>query len=255
MARRTPSSPPDPARRVPSTDLATSLRSDEKGGERPASDPRGEATREALLEAGLQLFAKLGYHAASSRALAEAAGVNQALIGYHFGGKEGLYLAVFERIGESVIARLGPAAEGLKELLAEDAGATDRERLLAGLLRLIDQAIELYTSPETAPWAMLIVREQQNPSPAFDIVWNHFMSRLSGALCGLVGAIRGEPADSEQNRLMVITVLSQVLMFRVARETVLRLLGWDEIGEPQVEAIRRRLHLNLRSMLIEEIRA
>ena len=255
MARRTPPSTSDPARHEPSTDLAASRPANQRRGDRLASDPRGEATREALLEAGLQLFAKLGYHAASSRALAEAAGVNQALIGYHFGGKEGLYLAVFERIGESVTARLGPAADGLEQLLAEDAGAADREQLLGGLLRLIDQAIELYTSPETAPWAMLIVREQQNPSPAFDIVWNHFMSRLAGALGGLVGAIRGEPADSEQNRLMVLTVLSQVLVFRVARETVLRLLGWDEIGEPQIEAIRRRLHSNLRSMLIEEIRA
>ena len=50
--------------------------------------------REKLLVAGTELFAKKGFAGVSIRELAIAAGVNSALISYHFGGKEGLYEAV-----------------------------------------------------------------------------------------------------------------------------------------------------------------
>lgn len=56
----------------------------------------GEAARERLLEAALQLFAGQGYARTSTREIAEAAGANVAAISYYFGDKEGLYRAVFE---------------------------------------------------------------------------------------------------------------------------------------------------------------
>lgn len=53
-----------------------------------------EATREALLEAGARLFATHGYDGATVDTISREAGVNPALISYHFGGKQGLYTAV-----------------------------------------------------------------------------------------------------------------------------------------------------------------
>ena len=41
---------------------------------------RGPETREAILEAAVDLFAQLGYHATSMRAIAAAAGVQPAAI-------------------------------------------------------------------------------------------------------------------------------------------------------------------------------
>ncbi len=52
------------------------------------------ATRDALLAAGARLFASRGYDGATVQAIADAAGVNPALISYHFGGKQALYTAV-----------------------------------------------------------------------------------------------------------------------------------------------------------------
>ena len=43
--------------------------------------------RERLLAAGAELFASKGFAGASIRELATAAGVNSALISYHYGGK------------------------------------------------------------------------------------------------------------------------------------------------------------------------
>ena len=59
------------------------------------SSDRGNASRDALIRAGLRVFSRIGFDAARTRDIAVEAGVNQALIAYHFGGKRGLYLAIF----------------------------------------------------------------------------------------------------------------------------------------------------------------
>lgn len=73
---------------------------------RERRDPR--ATREALLSAGAELFAARGFDGVSVEQLAERAGVNKALVSYHFGGKRGLYGSVlsetFAELAERVSA-------------------------------------------------------------------------------------------------------------------------------------------------------
>jgi AcrR family transcriptional regulator len=52
-----------------------------------------------LLDVAEALFAEHGYNATSVRHIAQLAGVNQALINYHFKTKTGLFLSIFERRG------------------------------------------------------------------------------------------------------------------------------------------------------------
>jgi len=54
----------------------------------------GDRTRAALLDAALEEFAAKGFAGARVRDIAQRAGVSKDLISYHFGGKDGLYLAV-----------------------------------------------------------------------------------------------------------------------------------------------------------------
>ncbi|HSG63710.1 MAG TPA: TetR family transcriptional regulator, partial [Gammaproteobacteria bacterium] len=85
----------------------------------PDTRRAGESTREALVLAALDVFGRNGFDGASTRAIADAAGVNLALIGYHFGGKSGLYLAVFEHIAGVLEQRIGPIVTAIEtELLA-----------------------------------------------------------------------------------------------------------------------------------------
>jgi TetR/AcrR family transcriptional regulator len=53
-----------------------------------------EATKEALLRSATELFALHGLEGVSVEAIAHQAGVNKALVNYHFGGKERLYTEV-----------------------------------------------------------------------------------------------------------------------------------------------------------------
>jgi AcrR family transcriptional regulator len=78
-----------------------------RGGER--RDP--VATRQALLAAGAALFSERGFDGVPIGDLAARAGVNKALISYHFGGKRGLYTAVLSSAFRAIAERLG-AIEG-----------------------------------------------------------------------------------------------------------------------------------------------
>jgi AcrR family transcriptional regulator len=57
-----------------------------------------ERTSERLLDAAQRLFAQRGYAGASVRDITALAGTNIASVNYHFGGKESLYVAVFDRM-------------------------------------------------------------------------------------------------------------------------------------------------------------
>src|SRR3989441_10176549 len=91
------------------------------------------ATRDALLAAGTELFAERGYDGVPVWAIAQKAGVNKAMINYHFGGKRKLYRAIVSAtFGEMVasVERLAeaprPAPEGLRELIAAMGGIATR---------------------------------------------------------------------------------------------------------------------------------
>jgi len=60
----------------------------------PAPRADTEETRQAILHAARQLFMEHGFRAVTTRMVAEASGVKQPLIYYHFADKEALYLEV-----------------------------------------------------------------------------------------------------------------------------------------------------------------
>lgn len=67
-------------------------------------------TKEKLMDAAEKLFARKGFHGTSLRDITGEAGVDLALVNYHFGGKKPLLAAVLERRGavlnEARLARL-----------------------------------------------------------------------------------------------------------------------------------------------------
>jgi len=62
--------------------------------------------RKKLLRAAAELFAEKGFDAVSTRDLCNHANVNVAAISYYFGGKEGLYLEVFQTYAQRVSERI-----------------------------------------------------------------------------------------------------------------------------------------------------
>jgi AcrR family transcriptional regulator len=99
-------------------------------------------TREALLAAGAALFAERGYEGVPVRAIAQKAGVNTAMISYHFGGKRTLYLAILNATFGEIVPRVealaaspAPAPELLRELIAIVGDAASHPHFPAMMLR------------------------------------------------------------------------------------------------------------------------
>jgi AcrR family transcriptional regulator len=216
----------------------------------PTSAPtpsRGEVTRESLLAAAMEVFARDGFGAASTRAIARAANANQALIGYHFGNKQRLYLTVFEHIADRIETVLGPTLARIETELAPPVDGDPANARL--LLDLVSGFAAMLLSDETATWARLILNEQQQPSAAFDVLYQRVIGRVARLLTQLVARLRGRTDITVEDRLIAITIIGQVLVFRVARAAVLRQFGWDGIGPRQVGAIVARLRANVAAIL------
>lgn len=75
-----------------------------------APRPARIESRRAILDAALELFSECSFDGASTRRIAEVAGVTQPLLNYHFAGKEELWRAavddLFERFRTSMQRRL-----------------------------------------------------------------------------------------------------------------------------------------------------
>ena len=93
------------------------------------------ATREALLASATELFAERGYDGVPVWAIAAKAGVNKAMISYHFGGKRNLYRAIVDDMFAEVVSRVEdiadsprPAPEALRQVVADVAEVATRRR-------------------------------------------------------------------------------------------------------------------------------
>lgn len=90
--------------------------------------PSGAVTRQRLLSASAELIVERGWSGVTTRAVAERAGVNQALVHYHFGSIGNLRR-------DSVVARLMPAIGELVEELLDERPLTES---IPRVMRLID---------------------------------------------------------------------------------------------------------------------
>jgi TetR/AcrR family transcriptional regulator len=119
--------------------------------ERAPQQERSAKTRRAILDAAARLFASKGFKATGVRDIAAEAGVNQALLSYHFGGKGALY---HEILAEAV----DHAA-----CLAERAAIEQADYPERALVRVFAEA--LASRPHLAP---MILREQLDPEQLLD---------------------------------------------------------------------------------------
>ncbi|BBZ25787.1 TetR family transcriptional regulator [Mycolicibacterium madagascariense] len=71
-----------------------------------ASPKRGERSRQQILNAAREMFSRVGFAAASTGQIAQAAGVGtRGAVYHHFVDKSALFAAVFEEVLEELMAR------------------------------------------------------------------------------------------------------------------------------------------------------
>ena len=203
-------------------------------------------TSQTLIETAIEQFGRHGFEGASTREIARASGTAMSSITYHFGGKQGLYLAAADHIAASVRQIQGPALEAARAV-AENG---TRAQAIEALLAVLDGFALMMISPQTEAWALFITREQQNPTEAFDRLYTGVMQGVVDTFVAALARIRTDLPDSEV-RAMGILLFGQCLVLRVCRAAVTRILAVEAIDEPTAKLLRARLRANALCILSE----
>ncbi|WP_027997704.1 CerR family C-terminal domain-containing protein [Sinorhizobium arboris] len=203
---------------------------------------RGDATREKLLNTAIDVFGRYGFDGATTRKLADAAGVNLQAIPYYFGGKEGLYVAAAEHLASIIGGHVGDLRAVIVARLAElDAEGAEMMPAEARqfLTRMVQRMIILFVSKESESWARFIIREQMEPTEAFKRIYGTIMGPMIEMARRLIGAILQDDPASEHIRLRTLSFVGSVLVFRMAHAAVHAQLEWEAAGPNEIETLRR----------------
>ncbi|MET8025804.1 TetR/AcrR family transcriptional regulator [Streptomyces avermitilis] len=113
-----------------------------------------EATKAKLLEGALRALSEQGIAKTSARTIAAAAGVNQALVFYHFGSVDELLAAACRHGAEQVVARYRARLDEvgtLAELLALGRELHEQEKAVGHVAMLGQLLAGAQTQPRLAP--------------------------------------------------------------------------------------------------------
>ena len=203
---------------------------------RPGTQQRGEDTRRRILGVALELFAADGFEGASTRSLAERAGVNLPAIQYYFGSKEGLYRAVVAEIADHSVALVAPLAARIADELK---GEPSRRRLVGMLCDMLDIVIELILDesvPNRDGRQKFFARMECEPNPATNALQDSLIHHVLRPCAAIVARLTRRKPDDEQVLLRTLTLIGQARIFCGWGPE--RVLHWDTIGERRVRAVQ-----------------
>lgn len=187
--------------------------------------------KDKILEASLREFAEKGFDGARIDHIAKIAGVNKALIYYHFKSKEELYIAIINDLFEK-------AASASIELT----GASVRENLLQGIEHFIDF---LHDNPYFVKMMDQSVMQERD-------IFKHlphqnlFFERVMGLY--LLGVQNGECRAVEHPEDVIVGLLGAVYFYFSHRNAVRKFYG--DRSEAEVIFIRKQTTKDMISRLL-----
>ncbi len=201
--------------------------------------------REKLIHAAIERFGKRGFDAVGTREIAAAVDTPMSSITYHFGGKEGLYHAaaehIFDFLNETVISR-GP------DLPGEDASPEQR---IAAVCTLIRSVGEFMLSEQSAPFALFIGREQQDPSPQVRQMMQTKIMPMIQQLAKQVARLRPE-LDEMQAKAVTVFLFGMALTLRHSRASLGLLLDCESFDAGTRAMLLGQLESSVRAVLAGE---
>lgn len=198
-------------------------------------EERRAETRALLIDAAADLFAHKGFHAASAEAVAAAAGRTTGALYDHFGGKEGLLVALLERWVDQTIVDMTASLEVEPDL----DGRLDA--LWSGIIRRDSETGDAWLLLEFELW-LHAVRDPE----LGEVGAARFAMMREGLAVGLGEwaeafgfDLPDEPADLASQ--MIALILGAAFQYRLDPGSVGR--------EVVVDGLRRLLRLDDRSTL------
>lgn len=207
----------------------------------PTTQPESARdTRHRLLEAALLLFAEKGFDGAGIRDIAARAQANSAMVQYHFGGKEGLYLAVMRHtfeVGTQWVKALPPVPEPDRPDARETALACVRAYIHGFLGHALSCGhVPVLASEELDRAADLLWnREMQYPRPDVEPFLQESIRPIADYLNACMRALRPD-LDDESRLRMAFSVQAQLLLNHT-HMGVIRILRGAAYGPADLESL------------------
>ena len=173
-----------------------------------------------ILDAAGEVFGRMGYKAATIRAICRTAGVNVAAINYHFGGKQELYRTVVTDLLDRTFSQY-PVDAGI------DASSSAEARLGAFIKGALNRLLAPDGLSGYSGKGQLVARELADPSPFVDDLVEHFVRPTAAVLLDILSGMLGPQADREEIMRCQISVIGQCFHYAMARPIVSRLTGLD----------------------------
>lgn len=192
----------------------------------PNRIPDSAATRQRLLDAAGEVFAEVGYRAATIRDICTKAEANLAAVNYHFRDKDGLYQEVVAYAHGCAMASHPPA---------EDLARLSPAEQLTGFIRAF--LIRLLDSGRPAWHGRLMARELVEPTAALDRIVRESIRAQSELLMGIVRAVAGVPLPVTTVRRAAMSVVGQCLFYEHARPVIGRLFPDLGFARSDIEAL------------------
>jgi AcrR family transcriptional regulator len=166
-----------------------------KRAQQPAKSKSGESaadgTRTRILGAAEEIFADVGFDAASMRRIAAEARVPVALVSYHYEGKLGLYREVFR-------AQYPRAVEQRKAGLALAALEEDPRRRLEMILKaVLVPMLTLRSIEGTSNFGILMAREANDPKAAGRGIIGEMFDGVAKMTIGLLKTTLPDRSEAE----------------------------------------------------------
>lgn len=202
-----------------------------------------DQTRHALVLAALRLFGEKGFEGTSTRDIAAEASSNIGSIAYHFGSKEGLRIACAEHIVQLMQNVAGA-------LLNQSVVTVRPEQARVQLTLIMENLVNIVVArPQADSIIQFVIRELSHPTVALDLLYKGVLEPLNARLCGIWETATGEPAESDEAKLTVFSLIGQVVYFRIGREIILRRMGWNAFSQDSVAKVSATVQGNLNAIL------
>lgn len=157
----------------------------------------GQETRQRLLEAAAEVFAKKGFWETTNADICKRAGANTAAVNYHFGSKDNLYVEAWKYVFERSVRKHPPDGG-----VSPDAPVEERlrGRILAFMQRVGD--------PETSDLE-ITHKEMANPTGLLTETIRKCVKPLDDKVSVVIQEILGESASDVEVQFCQMSILSQ----------------------------------------------
>jgi TetR/AcrR family transcriptional regulator, regulator of cefoperazone and chloramphenicol sensitivity len=200
---------------------------------------KGEEARQRILEAALKAFGANGYKGATTRQIAEDAGVNLPALTYYFGGKEGLYNACAREIVSRYEKRMLTLVAGAHAELGRPMKPAEARTRLKQVMAAL--AAMLVGAEETEIWSAFVLREMAERGPAFAVLYEQLWAPGVDLTAGLISRAMGERTTSTAARIHALLLISSLSAFSTARPVALKYLKWPDANDERFARIRQIL--------------